>query len=890
MAKQQNNFPQQQNNPPEQRKKLSRKERKIQEKEKRHRQDELEKRLVAEGAISRRVKYMRRSFLWNLFAIVLTFLFGMLIAIGGLLGVGYYATSRSSMRSLLSLFGVSANDLLREEYTELTAYGLMRDFLTTLSNAGDEGFTLSSIDKYTPVLANALNNLSDSLSSVGVTLEVDKMMAEPISSMGDFFRTNVVDTIVLGKTLGLTRGSNSMMLAICYGSEGDDYIFDEEGNVVMLEGKHAMTLGELSNDEDAILDRVEVEDALGADADSNASVKYLAYGTLGVHYDIIDGEIVMRINPYTGEKFQKKKLSDLTDDESTALDDAKISDLIDIGDSKGILFAIRDWTVSDLRNENRVKRLRVGQILTDKGDSHLMRAISDWRIGDLSKQDKINSLTLGDVMVIDENSPRILRTLRTTTIGDLGNRINSIRLKDILEDEDIRDNKLLRNLADSSLESLSADVLNVSVRDVYGESVYSHMWYDKNNSYKDIIAGFNPAVQNSPIPNKIPSTEGMQFERGMYLNDEKSDTQLKLGWFAQRGNAYALFEENVFTRKDIETKEITRYTEIHLPLTPIYDWSAQDSWSVYNYDEGRPDSLPAGDDIDISTEGYEDGVVPDSTGTPLTDNAGHQLYYRTTVEILPEEEDEDQSITVRKFYYALMEDDFGIYYIYITPKDYKGVRVDLERAPVAYEAEGEQDRLSVETDGAVTYRDKQYTVYTAGAVYGEEDELISPAYNYIKVEEDLLRRYYVPQTTEEGEPAYEYATVYTKEETEERVYATWEDGGEIKSRRAESYLAGTWFLLFGKDVYIDSNGEECDPDDPTATRTVTDISTTPVLEIDALLNDTTRRLNSLALWELYLHEVIEANPFKILTPAFEGKGNLNLLNITQLIEYITATV
>ena len=54
----------------------------------------LEKQLVKEGKIFPRTRYVPRSFAGRVLAVVLAFLIGVVAAIGGLLGVGYFAGTR----------------------------------------------------------------------------------------------------------------------------------------------------------------------------------------------------------------------------------------------------------------------------------------------------------------------------------------------------------------------------------------------------------------------------------------------------------------------------------------------------------------------------------------------------------------------------------------------------------------------------------------------------------------------------------------------------------------------------------------------------------------------------------------------------------------------------
>lgn len=101
----------------------------------------------------------------------------------------------------------------------------------------------------------------------------------------------------------------------------------------------------------------------------------------------------------------------------------------------------------------------------------------------------INSRTLGEVLDIDENSPAILQALKDTLICDLGDKAQNLTLSEILGEEALKDNKILRNLGGSTLDTLSADVQKLSVEQVFGDEMYSYLSITANErkTYKTIV-------------------------------------------------------------------------------------------------------------------------------------------------------------------------------------------------------------------------------------------------------------------------------------------------------------------------------------------------------------------------------------------------------------------
>ena len=66
-----------------------------------------------------------------------------------------------------------------------------------------------------------------------------------------------------------------------------------------------------------------------------------------------------------------------------------------------------------------------------------------------------------------------------------------------------------------------------------------------------------------------------------------------------------------------------------------------------------------------------------------------------------------------------------------------------------------------------------------------------------------------------------------------------------------------------------------------------DKTDTPILAIAPEIGETTQVINQKKLWELYLHGVINDNPYVDLTSfGLEGYTNLNLLNVSEVISFL----
>ena len=825
----------------------------------------LEKQLVKEGKIFPRTRYVPRSFAGRVLAVVLAFLIGVVAAIGGLLGVGYFAGTRP-LKDVFGMLNIDYTQWLTDSAAELNALQLVQQ----ISGGGID--SMGDIAAYTPYVDTLITTLNEQLSAIGVSIDGDELKATSFSDLGSYF-SDVVRNTELGKALGVTAESDPILVAICYGSEGTneeggDYTLNDSGEIVMNEGKSPTTIASLTEGGN-IVGNITIEAALSVNADSNSAMRYLAYGTEGVSYTIETDStgnkyINMLRDPMTGTLYRKKKLSDLTGTDNV-MGDAVISDIINIDEStSGLLYAIRDWTVNDLGNQARLERLKLSQVVTiDENASNILKAMSGWRISDLSDQKKIDSLTLGDVISVGDDSPSILKALRDTRLGELAQATQELRLVDLLGTEAVQQNRLLKNLALSSVSTLAADMDNLTVGQVYGDQIYSYLDLGADGTgktYADYLSGYDPddpdgqTNENRPDPIRFDADSFKLTQTRLLLDGEGQETQTQVlqGWFRTADGKYVPVDED-----DVRRTADGAFSRIEIFLTPdSYVWNAVD------YDNGGAlTPLPAGT-IGTDTTGYT--VEQNGTdGTPVTDG-GAPLYYLTERTVSSAEGD-----TVQKVAYPVMEDANGQFVRVRELEDgaeYSSVRrIDLERTIAEYVYTQDGSPVALDENGNVLYGegDAQQALEIRTRVSGDE------TLYYILSEETVEQLYYY-------EDAGNYVSV-TEDDFSVVYTASWteQDGAvTIEDHRVDRFLDGIWYVLLGRD-------EDGNPVDNSAT---------PILEIAPTISDATDLINSLPLWELWLHGVINENPFAVIsyTENQTDYSNLNQLNVGSVIRYIKA--
>ncbi|MDE7295730.1 MAG: hypothetical protein K2N84_00535 [Clostridia bacterium] len=874
--------------PPEEKKHLSRKEQKELEK----RQYEYEKKLVKEGKIAPRIHYKPHHTFGRILAICLTFFFGIFMALGGIIGGIYIAGTQTKLKNVMNMTGIDADAFLTESAQEMSLLQLVDEVRAEIELLGSfNEFSLGTLAKYTPIVEDQLPNYLGELAELGITIDAAALMEVKFANLGEYLKDDVVKAIALADIVEAFSTDDALMHALCYHDddtkvtlgeimEGPKEFFEgialadvfpkEDGeidpvmNALLYDREgNKYKLGDLISNGTDIIQGVEVETLLGVDGNTNAAIRYLAYGT---EFDD-DGNANYTVDPETGEVtmregLEKRTVKTLTDEDVDLLGGARLRDLTNIdsgssgmmqamkdwtvdelhdqakieslivgdvfdmtGDEKGLMGAISGWSLKELQEQHRIERLKISQVI-NLGDSPsaLLNAIGQWRIRDLNKQEKIDSLTIADVITIDASSPLLLQSLKDAPLGELGDTVNSLRLSDILSEDDLTNNKILRNLKMSTLNTLSSDVQNLSVADVFGEEIYSYLdvaatkaSYEAakashtsddigviaTGTYAELIAAYEKNKKfkdlSEVVPHAVKPAAGESIESYRVPTTEANNANP-----TRLELGYFLQDGGSYTLAD--AKKVSHknggYTMEHkLALTAEY------SWFTVDFSTGNGVTLPTGDSVTAGDDGY---------------------VYHTG-------DDE----------YPVLEDGFGFYY----KNDNK--RVDLEREIVSYKA---GDTSYPVTSGKITYAGQSYTV--------RKDD----SGNYILLQIPVTPYYYAPTS------AQVYTTVYTEEQTTLRHVLV--SGGTEKV--LDRYLSGVWYLLLG--------GEQKETDGSV---TVIDNSHSTVLDIGDKIATAADMINTYTLGDLYLHGFITKSPYRdIQSLHFGSFENLNELSIAEVIDLI----
>ena len=825
----------------------------------------LEKQLIKEGKILPRTRYAPKGYVGRILAVLLAFLFGIFVTIGGILGAGFYAGTRP-LKDVFGMLNFDYSQWLTDTAADMSVLQLTQQ----LTGGGID--SLGALSAYTPYVDTLLGQIGTQLQELGVTLDNEELKATSFSEIGKYL-SDTIQSVELGKVLKVTAQSDPLMLALCYGTEGTneeggDYTVNDADEIVMNEGKEPTRISTLVDDASGIIGKVTIEAALSVNADSNATVRYLAYGVEGEDYRIVEGEdgshvIEMLTDPITGEKHRKKLLNDLTGS-TDIVGNATISDLVTIDEnSSSLLQTIRDWTVSDLSNSARIDRLKISQLLeVNESSSAILQVMADWRISDLKDQKKIDSLLLGDIVTIKSDSPAIMKSLANTRLDQLGQATDELRLTDILGEQAVSDSKLLRHLGSSTLSTLSRDVNALTVGQIYGDEIYSYLDLGTDGTgrtYADYILNYDPTIdpntseaENAKRPEAFDLT-GWTLNTSLALAD---GTQVLSGWFLSDGT----LADAKDVHRTLEDNFISNFIRKDIPIS-----ASKYVWNTVDYDNNAALVPVADNAISTDTTGFT--IETNGTGgTPVTDDNGMPLYYLTE-RTLPSQDGEP---VVQQIAYPVMMDESGYFVRIRTLEDgaqFSTVsRIDLERTVTAY-VYANSTAVTLDEDGNAVYKDQVLPILT------RTDENEETVY-YLHARENVEQKYYT-----EGEngivfcDAEDVKTIYT---------ASRDQGGVLETRILDRYLSGTWYLLFG--------GEEITEDtDGNRTIVVYDNTDAAILEIAPTLTAVTDTFNEKTLGELWLHGVLAENPYADLTkfnqPAY---SNLNALTVNGVIGFIKA--
>lgn len=281
----------------------------------------------------------------------------------------------------------------------------------------------------------------------------------PLLSGRDGF-ADMLKPVYVGDFFDVGPGSDEVLIALSYGELNKDYYIDYETNEI-VPITTPTKLGDLTDGNiEEVFAKITLDSVVDIDL-NNGLMRAIAFGKSS-HYQIVEvaGEKSVQMLPvrYTVES------GVLTNDDGEAVENATlVNGVYVITDGDKTTYAVYNegagcyfeyttldnytdativnypkTTVMDMKNglDSAINEVTIDDLVSGiTEDNTLMWAIKDWRINDLKNQDKVLSLKLYQVMDIPEDgSP--LDLLRNAEIGNLSSEINNIKLLDFIADEE----------------------------------------------------------------------------------------------------------------------------------------------------------------------------------------------------------------------------------------------------------------------------------------------------------------------------------------------------------------------------------------------------------------------------------------------------------------------
>ncbi len=242
----------------------------------------------------------------------------------------------------------------------------------------------------------------------------------------------LMNDIRLGSLMGLDGESDPTLLALAYGTEGEDFEI-VDGEIVLLEGgKAPVTVGDLTNDETAadILNGLQLGSLLGIspldnydedpDNDPDPAMLSLAYGDEGTHYIVVEGadgaHIEWLTDPETGEQYGPRTIADLK--EGGFIDELQLGSLLGISpldncdedpdndpDPTMLAIAFGEEGTHYIVTDGRIEWLTN----PETGEKYAPRTVADLRDG--SFIDELRLSTILEVSPLDPDSDPLMTAL-----------------------------------------------------------------------------------------------------------------------------------------------------------------------------------------------------------------------------------------------------------------------------------------------------------------------------------------------------------------------------------------------------------------------------------------------------------------------------------------------
>ncbi len=301
----------------------------------------------------------------------------------------------------------------------------------------------------------------------------------------------------LMEATGSLDDSDELVRALLYGVEGVHYAVGTEGEIEMLRVGIAV-YGGAAYDRGGNLLPGAVEETEGGYlyTDGDTVYRLERQSEESIEIETEEGPLSLPLliaEDETGEEvfYKPHTIGDLSGENSLIsgiTKDLTIGQFMGDGEQSSLSAAISAWKIDDLNDQDKIMSLKIADVIgVDENSPAVLQAMRDrdWTLAYLNDKDTFNQLALGEVIEIDESNPdtpALLVSLQNTSIGELSDAVNRLTLVELLGEDQVEKNSILRNLADSTVRTLADDISALSIAQVFEDKVYKT---DGDGNYLD---------------------------------------------------------------------------------------------------------------------------------------------------------------------------------------------------------------------------------------------------------------------------------------------------------------------------------------------------------------------------------------------------------------------
>lgn len=447
----------------------------------------------------------------KILCLILGFFLGIFFVVGAVAGGVYYVVSRpidDTVNTIDKTTGAGLYDVLfgstdengeytdgvlNRKYAEKKVIDLLGDVGDAIDDLSDDNGSLSALNEISPKIGEAIDGIVKTLEEYGISLDTQTILVTPLKGDNGLekYIQNSMSSIAAGDLLSTLSDEplSPLFRTICYGRENVDYTIDEDGNVTMLGNAKKKTIGELTTtDVSGILEDVLLSDIMDLDENyQNKLLMHLVYGKEGVRYTL---QMVNGKPQVTMEKMRvylSTKDGAVYDEEKKLLEGASVDTTAKTyTDAKGNVYAYKngDTITIDGKTCNEL-------FLCDANGEYLAyspSSVSDL-IGENSVLDRlVNTMTIGDLLDEDAiNGNVLLKSIKDETLESLPDAIENLTVSEIFDEKEINENVFLKHLKNETIQTLPDAIGKLTVVSVYKDQIYEKDGKTLKGSWKYLL-------------------------------------------------------------------------------------------------------------------------------------------------------------------------------------------------------------------------------------------------------------------------------------------------------------------------------------------------------------------------------------------------------------------